>query len=151
MLYLWVIIIIIIIIIVIIIGSLTHVLTVVIAVISFVSRVIIKDQRLTEWSILYISNPFFNILPVPKIAVFCITPALFVIPNFSNDLSSDLWLFQELQSLQARHLLFWVSIMLQLFSLSPDTIPLSLLLFSLPLHQLVQQYVWLYSFALFVN
>ena len=55
-----------------------YVLAVVITVISSVRRVITNDQRLTEYSRLYISNTFLSILAVPNKAVFCITPTLYV-------------------------------------------------------------------------
>ena len=44
---------------------------------------ITNDQRVTEWSLLYISNTFLNIIAVPNNAVFCIIPTLFVIRSFS--------------------------------------------------------------------
>ena len=56
---------------------------------SSVRRVITNDQRLTELS-LHISNTFLNILGVPNKAVFCITPTLSGIPNFSIHLSNPL-------------------------------------------------------------
>ena len=49
-------------------------LTVVTGAIFSVSWVITKDQRLAEWSLLYISNIFLNTLAVPNNVVFCITP-----------------------------------------------------------------------------
>ena len=54
-----------------------------------VRRVTRNDQRLTEWSLLYIYNTFLNILAVPNNAVFCITPTLLVIPSFSIYLSNS--------------------------------------------------------------
>ena len=54
-----------------------------------VRRVTRNDQRLTEWSLLYIYNTFLNILAVPNNAVFCITPTLLVIPIFSIYLSNS--------------------------------------------------------------
>ena len=65
-----------------------YVLAVVITVISFVSRVITNDQRLTEYSLLYISNAFLSILAVPTKALFCITPILHVMPSFPIHLSN---------------------------------------------------------------
>ena len=64
-------------------------MAVVITVISSVRRVIINDQRLTEYSRLYISNTFLSILAVPNKAVFCITPTLHVIPSFPIHLSNS--------------------------------------------------------------
>ena len=66
-----------------------YVLAVVITVISSVRQVITNDQRLTEYSRLYISNTFLSILAVPKNAVFCITPTLHVIPSFPIHLSNS--------------------------------------------------------------
>ena len=66
-----------------------YVLVVVITVISSVRRVITNDQRLTEYSRLYISNTFLSILAVPNKAVFCITPTLYVIPSFPIHLSKS--------------------------------------------------------------
>ena len=57
------------------------VLAVVITVFSSVRRVITNDQRLTELSLLHISNIFLNVLAVPNKAVFCITPTLSGIPK----------------------------------------------------------------------
>ena len=57
---------------------------------SSVRRVITNDQRLPELSLLHISNTFLNILAVPNKAVFCITPTLSGIPNFSIHLSNPL-------------------------------------------------------------
>ena len=54
----------------------------------------------------------------------------------------------DLLSLQEQLLPFWVSTIFQSFSLSPCTFPFSLFLFTLLLHQLVQQYQWLSPFAL---
>ena len=68
----------------------THVLAVAIVVISSVRWAITNDQRLTEWSLLYISNTFFNILAVLNNAVFCITPTFFVIRSFSIHPSNSL-------------------------------------------------------------
>ena len=64
-------------------------MAVVITVISSVRRVITNDQRLTEYSRLYISNTFLSILAVPNKAVFCITPTLHVIPSFPIHLSNS--------------------------------------------------------------
>ena len=58
-------------------------------VISSVRRVITNDQRLTEYSRLYISNTFLSILAVPNKAVFCIIPTLHVIPSFPIHLSNS--------------------------------------------------------------
>ena len=66
-----------------------YVLAVVITVISSVRRVITNDQRLTEYSRLYISDTFLSILAVPNKAVFCITPTLHVIPKFPIHLSNS--------------------------------------------------------------
>ena len=57
---------------------------------SSVRRVITNDQRLTELSLLHISNTFLNILAVPNKAVFCITPTLSGILSFSIHLSNPL-------------------------------------------------------------
>ena len=67
-----------------------HVLAVVITVISSVRRVITNDQRLTEYSRLYISNTFLSILALPNKAVFCITPTLHVVPSFPIHLSNSI-------------------------------------------------------------
>ena len=56
---------------------------------SSARRVITNDQRLTEYSRLYISNTFLSILAVPNKAVFCITPTLHVIPSFPIHLSNS--------------------------------------------------------------
>ena len=66
-----------------------YVLAVVIAVICSVRRVITNDQRLTEYSRLYISNIFLSILAVPNKALFCVTPAKHVMPNFPIHLSNS--------------------------------------------------------------
>ena len=66
-----------------------YVLAVVITVISSVRLVITNDQRLTEYSRLYISNTFLSILAVPNKAVFCITPTLHVISSFPIHLSNS--------------------------------------------------------------
>ena len=66
-----------------------YVLAVVITVISSVRRVVTNDQRLSEYSRLYISNTFLSILAVPNKAVFCITPTLHVIPSFPIHLSNS--------------------------------------------------------------
>ena len=66
-----------------------YVLAVVIAVISSVRRVITNDQRLTEYSRLYISNIFLSILAVPNKALFCVTPAKHVMPSFPIHLSNS--------------------------------------------------------------
>ena len=55
----------------------------VIAAISSVRRVLINDQRLTEWFLLYILSTFLNILAVLNNAVFSITPTLLFICSFS--------------------------------------------------------------------
>ena len=60
----------IIIIIIIIIIIVIIIIIIVITVISSVRRVITNDQRLTEYSRLYISNTFLSILAVPNKAVF---------------------------------------------------------------------------------
>ena len=65
-----------------------YVLAVVITVISSIRRVITNDQRLTEYSRLYISNTFLSILAVPNKAVFCTAPTLHVIPSFPIHLSN---------------------------------------------------------------
>ena len=52
-------------------------------------QVITNDQRLTEYSRLYISNTFLSILAVPNKAVFCITPTLYVMPSFPIHLSNS--------------------------------------------------------------
>ena len=61
-----------------------YVLVVVITVISSVRRVITNDQRLTEYSRLYISNTFLSILAVPNKALSCITPTLHVMLTLSR-------------------------------------------------------------------
>ena len=66
-----------------------YVLVVVITVISSVRRVITNDQRLTEYSRLYISNTFLSILAVPNKTLFCITPTLHVMPSFPIHLSNS--------------------------------------------------------------
>ena len=66
-----------------------YILAVVITVIFSVRRVITNDQRLTEYSRLYISNTFLSILAVPNKALFCITPTLHVIPSFPIHLSNS--------------------------------------------------------------
>ena len=66
-----------------------YVLAFVITVISSVMQVIINDQRLTEYSRLYISNTFLSILAVPSKAVFCIAPTLHVMSSFSIHLSNS--------------------------------------------------------------
>ena len=63
-------------------------MTVVIIVISSVRRIITNDQRLSEYSRLYISNNFLSILAVPNKALFCITPTLYVMPSFPIHLSN---------------------------------------------------------------
>ena len=65
-----------------------YALAVVITVISSVRRVITNDQRLTEYSCLYIFNTFLSILAVPNKALFCITPTLHVMPSFPIHLSN---------------------------------------------------------------
>ena len=62
---------------------------VVIAAISSVRRVITNDQKLAEWSPLYISNTFLNIFAVRNNAVFCISPTFLVIPSYSIHLSNS--------------------------------------------------------------
>ena len=47
-----------------------------------VKRVITNDQKLTEYSRLYIPYTFLSILAVPNRALFCITPTLHVMPSF---------------------------------------------------------------------
>ena len=64
-------------------------MAVVITVIASVRRVISNDQRLTEYSRLYISNTFLSILAVPNKALFCITPTLHVILSFPIHLSNS--------------------------------------------------------------
>ena len=49
-----------------------------------------RIRRLTELSLLHISNTFRNILAVPKKAVFCITPTMNGIPSFPIQLSNHL-------------------------------------------------------------
>ena len=66
-----------------------YALAAVITVISSVRRVITNDQRLTEYSRLYISNTFLSILAVPNKAIFCITPILHVMPSLSIHLSNS--------------------------------------------------------------
>ena len=66
-----------------------YVLVVVITVISSVRRVITNDQRLTEYSRLYISNAFLSILAVPNKTLSCITPILHVMPSFPIHLSNS--------------------------------------------------------------
>ena len=51
---------------------------------SFLLLGITNRRLLTEWSLPYISNTFLNILVAPNNAVFCITPTVFIIPNFST-------------------------------------------------------------------
>ena len=67
-----------------------YVLAVVIDFISSVRRVITNDQRLTEYSRLYISNTFLSILVVPNRTLFCITPILHVMSRFLIRFSSEL-------------------------------------------------------------
>ena len=55
----------------------------------FVKRVIANEQRLTEYSRLYISNTFLSILAVPNKAIFCITPTLHFVPSFPTHLSNS--------------------------------------------------------------
>ena len=55
-----------------------------------VRRVITNEQRLTNLSLLHISNTFLNILAIPNKVVFCITPPLSGIPSFSIHLSNPL-------------------------------------------------------------
>ena len=52
-------------------------------------RIITNDQRLAEYSRLYISNAFLSILAVPNKVVFWITPALHVMPSFPIHLSNS--------------------------------------------------------------
>ena len=66
-----------------------YVLAVVITVISSVRRGITNDQRITEYSGLYISNTFLSIFAVPNKAIFCITPTLHVMPSFLVHLSNS--------------------------------------------------------------
>ena len=66
-----------------------YVLAAVIAVISSVRKVITNDQRLTEYSRLFISNTFLNILAIPNKALFCIIPTLHVMPSFPIHLSNS--------------------------------------------------------------
>ena len=66
-----------------------YVMTVVVTVISSVRRVITNNQRLTEYSRLYIPNTFLSILAVPNKAVICITPTLHVMPSFPIHLSNS--------------------------------------------------------------
>ena len=54
-----------------------------------VRRVIKNDQRLTEYSCLYISNAFLSILAVLNMALFCITPTLHVMSSFPIHLSNS--------------------------------------------------------------
>ena len=65
------------------------ILAIVIAFISSVRRAITNDQRLTEYSRLYISNTFLSILAVPNKTLFCITPVLHVMPRFPIHLSNS--------------------------------------------------------------
>ena len=96
-----------------------------IAIISSVRQVITNEQRLTEWSLLYISNKFLNNLEFPNNAVLCITPTWYIIPSFSIHISVFLWHLQGLLSLWAQLLPFWFLIIFQSFSSGPDTFPLS--------------------------
>ena len=67
-------------------------LTFILAVITFISsvrRVTTNDQRLTEYSHIYISNNFFSIRAFPNMAVFFITPILHVMPSFPIHLSNS--------------------------------------------------------------
>ena len=56
-----------------------NVLAVVIDLIDSVRQVITNEQRLTERSLLHISNTFLNILKASNNAAFCITPLHFVL------------------------------------------------------------------------
>ena len=66
-----------------------YILAAVTTVISSVRRVVTNDQRVTEYSRLYISNTYLSILAVPNKAVFCITPTLHVMPSFPIHLSNS--------------------------------------------------------------
>ena len=132
--------IIIIIIIIIIIKFQQNVLAVVIAVFSSLRRVITNDQRLTELSLLHISNTFLNILAVPNKAVFCITPTLNGIPSFPTHLSNPLVTLPRapITTGTTSTILSFHSLPLSLFkSWYFSTFSLS---FSPLLHQQVQQY-----------
>ena len=61
----------------------------VLAVVITVRRVMLNDQRLTEYSRLYLSNTFLNILAVPNKALLCMTPTLHVMPSFPIHLSNS--------------------------------------------------------------
>ena len=60
-----------------------------IAAISSVRRLVTNDQRVREWSILYISNSFLIILAFLNNAVFFSTPTFYIIPSFSIYLSNS--------------------------------------------------------------
>ena len=54
---------------------------------------VITNQKLTEYSRLYISNTFLSILAIPNNALFCITPTLHVIPSLPIPLSNSAEIF----------------------------------------------------------
>ena len=115
-----------------------YILAVFITLNSSVRQVITNEQRITEYSCLYISNTFLSsILAVSNNALFCITPTLHLMPSFPIKLSSSAEILPRAPIITGtistflNFYNFW-----SLFS-NPGTFPLSLFLFSLLLHKLV--------------